>query len=137
MRPADSAGDPAVVGIVSGDPGVALGADRARIGEADRLLAQQLEAARSRGDEAEAARLWSALEERFRSTKAPVAFTGIVACKVDASHGAIQVGDLLTTSPTRGHAMRADHPSPGTILGKALEALPEGTGLIKVLVMLR
>jgi hypothetical protein len=137
MKVADSAADPAVVGIVSGEPGVALGAGRARVGETDSALARQVEAARARGDEAEANRLWSALEARFHSTKAPVAFTGIVTCKVDASYGAVQVGDLLTTSPTRGHAMLADRPSPGTVLGKALEPLSSGTGLIKVLVMLR
>jgi hypothetical protein len=33
--------------------------------------------------------------------------------------------------------MRADDPSPGAILGKALEPLEKGDGLIKVLVMLR
>lgn len=70
--------------------------------------------------------------------RAPVAFSGIVPCKADASHGSIQVGDLLTTSPTPGHAMRAGGaPATGTILGKALEPLDQGTGLIKVLVMLR
>ncbi|HKZ76457.1 MAG TPA: hypothetical protein VJ259_07300, partial [Actinomycetota bacterium] len=52
MRVADSPADPAVVGIVSGEPGVALGAGRARVGETDSGLAQQLEAARARGDEA-------------------------------------------------------------------------------------
>ena len=58
-------------------------------------------------------------------------------CKVDAGYGAIRVGDLLTTSPTRGHAMRTSNPLPGTILGKALEPLDGGTGMIKVLEMLR
>ncbi len=33
--------------------------------------------------------------------------------------------------------MRADDPRPGIVLGKALEALDAGTGLIQVLVMLR
>jgi hypothetical protein len=33
--------------------------------------------------------------------------------------------------------MRAFEPKPGTILGKALEPLDSGTGLIRVLVMLR
>ena len=40
-------------------------------------------------------------------------------------------------SPTEGHAMRSDDPRPGTILGKALESLEAGTGVIRVLVMLR
>ena len=44
---------------------------------------------------------------------------------------------MLTTSPTPGYAMLAYEPQPGAILGKALEPLDTGTGLIKVLVMLR
>ncbi len=42
---------------------------------------------------------------------------------VDAAYGTIKVGDLLTSSPTPGHAMRADDPKPGTIVGKALQPL--------------
>ena len=49
----------------------------------------------------------------------------------------IRSQDLLTTSPTAGHAMRADDPRPGAILGKALEELYTGTGMIRVLVTLR
>ncbi|MBU0495852.1 MAG: hypothetical protein KKA73_25070 [Chloroflexi bacterium] len=69
----------------------------------------------------------------------PVAIMGIVACKVSAENGAIQPGDLLVTSATPGHAMRADRTSalPGTILGKALESLDAGTGIILVLVTLQ
>jgi hypothetical protein len=66
-----------------------------------------------------------------------VALIGIVACKVDAGYGDIRIGDLLTTSPTPGHAMRADAPAAGTVLGKALEPLEAGIGRIRVLVMLR
>lgn len=69
------------------------------------------------------------------SAKAPVALSGIVKCKVDANQGAIQVGDLLTTSSTQGYAMRNDQAKPGTIIGKALEALDSGTGLIEILIM--
>jgi hypothetical protein len=58
------------------------------------------------------------------SLQALVALTGLVACKVDAGYGAVRAGDLLTTSPTPGHAMRALEPLPGTILGKA--AIPRG-----------
>ena len=67
---------------------------------------------------------------------APATFD-IVLCKVDAGYGSVRIGDLLTTSATPGHAMRAYEPLPGTILGKALEPLDHGTGLIRVLVMLR
>ncbi|HKQ63282.1 MAG TPA: hypothetical protein VJS92_18480 [Candidatus Polarisedimenticolaceae bacterium] len=66
-----------------------------------------------------------------------VSIAGVVTCKVDAGYGAIRPGDLLTSSPTPGHAMRADDPRPGTVLGKALQPLESGMGTIAVLVMLR
>jgi hypothetical protein len=68
----------------------------------------------------------------------PVALTGRVYCKVDASHGAIKPGDFITTSPTPGHGMRADSArASGTILGKAMTPLGEGRGLVLVLVSLQ
>jgi hypothetical protein len=66
-----------------------------------------------------------------------MASSGIRSCKVDASYGPIARHDLLVASPTPGHAMSAANPAPGTILAKALEPLPTGTGTIRVLVMLR
>ena len=69
--------------------------------------------------------------------EAPLAVSGIVRCKVDAGYGSIEPGDLLTTSPTPGHAMRTDGKIPGTVLGKAMEALEAGKGMIRVLVTLR
>ena len=78
-----------------------------------------------------------ALEMFHKERFVPVALAGRVPVKVDAWYGSIQVGDLLTSSPTPGHAMRADDPRPGTVIGKALEALESGTGKISVLVMLR
>ncbi len=66
-----------------------------------------------------------------------VTIMGIVPVKVSAENGSIQPGDLLVTSSTPGHAMRADNPKPGTILGKALEPLDEGTGIILVLLLLQ
>ncbi len=69
----------------------------------------------------------------------PVALTGRVYCKVDASFGAIAPGDLLTTSPTPGHAMKVtDHTqAQGAILGKAMTALEAGQGTVLVLVSLQ
>ncbi len=67
----------------------------------------------------------------------PVAVVGIVPCKVSAENGAIHRGDLLVTSSTPGHAMRADDPPAGTILGKALASFDGGTGIIQVLVTLQ
>jgi len=66
----------------------------------------------------------------------PLALSGIVPCKVTAANGAIQPGDLLTTSEVAGHAMKAVEIRPGTIVGKALEGLESGTGLIQVLATL-
>lgn len=136
-RLARDAQDPAVVGIVSAAPGVLLGAGIDRIAAADRELAAALARARESGDAEEEAVIWSALRERFLDTHAPVALSGTVPCKVDAGFGAIEPGDLLTTSPTPGHAMRAAEAAPGTIVGKALEPLESGIGVIRVLVMLR
>lgn len=70
--------------------------------------------------------------------KARLALAGRVPCKVDASYGAVAVGDLLTTSATPGHAMRANPEKTvaGCVIGKALEPLAEGRGAISVLVSL-
>jgi hypothetical protein len=67
----------------------------------------------------------------------PVVVAGTARVWADAGYGAIDVGDLLVTSPTSGHAMRADRPDPGTVLGKAMQRLEAGTGLIRVLVTLQ
>ena len=70
--------------------------------------------------------------------RVPIAIAGRAYCKADASHGAIAVGDMLTTSTTPGHAMRVPEASAGfgAILGKALEPLTAGTGLVAVLLTL-
>jgi hypothetical protein len=69
----------------------------------------------------------------------PLALIGKVYCKVDAQTHPIEVGDLLTTSTTAGHAMKAADPSCafGTVLGKALGDLDTGTGLLPILVGLQ
>ena len=68
-----------------------------------------------------------------------LAMLGKVFCKVDAGFGAVCVGDLLTTSPTPGHAMRAADPGRafGAVIGKALGAFASGCGLVPVLVALQ
>ena len=77
-------------------------------------------------------------ELRVDSEELPVAILGIVPTKVSAEKGPILPGDLLTTSSAPGRAMKAMLPAPqGTLLGKALEPLAEGTGVIRVLVTLR
>jgi hypothetical protein len=68
-----------------------------------------------------------------------VALTGRVYVLADAGNGAIQPGDLLTTSDTPGHAMKvSDHAkAQGAILGKAMSGLKEGRGMVLVLVTLQ
>ncbi|MEW6651395.1 MAG: hypothetical protein AB1453_14570 [Chloroflexota bacterium] len=61
-----------------------------------------------------------------------VAMMGIVPVKVTAANGAIQRGDLLTTSSIPGYAMKATDPQLGAVLGKAMGELLEGEGVIEV-----
>lgn len=74
-----------------------------------------------------------------RENRRPLALVGKVYCKVDADRAPVEVGDLLTTSPTPGHAMKAADPLQafGAVIGKALRPLKEGKGLIPILVALQ
>ena len=65
--------------------------------------------------------------------------------KVDTANGPINTGDLLVTSDKAGVAMKSlpieiggvrIH-RPGTLIGKALEPLSQGTGEILVLLSLQ
>jgi len=107
VLPSNGAYDTRVAGIVSDKPGVILG-----------------EAAANR---------------------VMVATTGRVRVHVDATNGPIHVGDLLVTSDREGVAMVSQPVDiggmkfhrPGTIVGKALEPLPSGSGDILVLLTLQ
>ncbi len=74
-----------------------------------------------------------------------VATTGRVKIKVDASDGPIAIGDLLVTSDKEGLAKKSVPVEiggirihrPGTLIGKALEPLANGTGEILVLLSLQ
>lgn len=76
---------------------------------------------------------------RTEIKQVPLALLGTVYCKVDSQYGPIEVGDLLTTSATPGHAMKATDPLKafGAVIGKALRAQAAGQGLIPVLVSLQ
>lgn len=78
------------------------------------------------------------LDSRAGQRRTPVALSGKVYCKVDAGPAPVEVGDLLTTSGRFGHAMKAMDSTRafGATLGKALQPLEAGTGLIPVLVTL-
>ena len=75
----------------------------------------------------------------------PLAMVGVVPVKVCAENGPIQPGDLLTTSSIPGRAMKASpltlngitfYPG-GVLIGKAMERLEAGEGVILVLVTLQ
>lgn len=74
-----------------------------------------------------------------RPGRFPIALFGKVCCKVDAQYGVIEPGDLLTTSPTLGHAMKASNTRRafGAVIGKALGRWHEGQGLVPMLVVLQ
>jgi hypothetical protein len=78
------------------------------------------------------------LDRRAGPGRVPVALMGKVMCRVDADRAPIEAGDLLTTSSTRGHAMKSTDPArrAGAILGKALSSCAAGKGEIPILVML-
>jgi hypothetical protein len=78
-------------------------------------------------------------KQESSKNRMPIALMGKVYCKVDASYGAIEVGDLLTTSPTPGHAMKVSDSTkaPGSVIGKALQPLDSGEGLIPILIALQ
>lgn len=65
-----------------------------------------------------------------------VALSGKVYALATAANGSIKPGDLLTTSQTPGHAMKATDVvrSYGTVIGKAMSALEKGEGLVLVLI---
>lgn len=70
----------------------------------------------------------------------PIANVGRVWCFVDADAGGpVAPGDLLTTSATPGHAMKAmDRAAAGgATIGKAMSRLEKGKGLVLVLVTLQ
>lgn len=83
--------------------------------------------------------LWS-VEKVHRATLwGSTLLVGKVYCKVDAGYGAVEIGDLLTTSPTPGHAMKAADASIafGAVIGKSLARLPSGQGMIPIRIALQ
>ena len=66
-----------------------------------------------------------------------LALIGKVPVKATTENGPIKVGDLFTVSSKPGYAMRctAAETCKGAIIGKALESLESGEGLLLVLVM--
>ena len=69
----------------------------------------------------------------------PLAVVGIVPCKVSTENGPVARGDLLVTSSLPGYAMKGTNRRRmlGAVVGKALEPLEKGSGVIQVLVTLQ
>lgn len=109
LRVADRAYDKAVAGIISGAGGISPGLNLTQEGS-------------------------------IADGTTPVAKVGRVYAWVDAdANGAVEPGDMLTTSSTPGHAMKASDAakSHGTVVGKAMTRLEKGRGLVLVLVNLQ
>ena len=86
------------------------------------------------------------LNNRFAGTTAAtqddrplIALAGRVIVNATAAYGSIELGDLLVSSPVPGYAMKCPSSQAciGAVIGKALQALPGGTGTIEIQVMLR
>jgi hypothetical protein len=79
------------------------------------------------------------VDESAPRNEIPLAVVGIVPCRVTAENGPIQIGDLLVTSSSPGHAMKGTDRNRmlGAVVGKAVEPLSRGTGVIQVLVTLQ
>lgn len=69
----------------------------------------------------------------------PMAVVGIVPTKVSTENGPIEAGDVLVTSTTPGYAMKGTDRAllAGAIIGKAMDSLATGSGVIEVLVSLQ
>jgi hypothetical protein len=69
----------------------------------------------------------------------PVAMIGIVPAKASTENGPIQRGDLLVSAATPGCVMRATDRArlTGAIVGKAMQPLDSGKGVIEIAVTLQ
>lgn len=120
---------PTVVGVYSTQPGF-LGGVPENTGDDENQVQQKAEeTVVGKG---------MATSELTAEGKVPLAIAGVVPVKASAENGAITPGALLVASATPGHCMLAGaNPPVGTVLGKALEGLEQGTGSILMLVMLQ
>lgn len=77
-------------------------------------------------------------QEQEERLTIPVALAGVIPVRATGENGVIHAGDLLVSSSTPGRAMRAPaHARQGSVIGKAMQALDDGSGDIQMLVMLR
>jgi hypothetical protein len=135
---ADCAEDFDIAGLVKVEPGTVMVIDsEGALRQSDRAYDKRVAGVISGAGRYKPALILD--KQESSKNRMPIALMGKVYCKVDASYGAIEVGDLLTTSPTPGHAMKADDPMKafGSVIGKALRPLASGEGLIPILIALQ
>jgi hypothetical protein len=79
------------------------------------------------------------LSQRAYDTRVAGIVSGAGGVKPGLTYGVIKPGDLLTTSDSPGHAMRATDRGRayGSVIGKAMSPLEDGQGLVLVLVSLQ
>ena len=137
LRGADLAEQFTVVGDVPAEPGcvvVLAGHDEVRVSNEpyDRRVAGVVSGAGGY-------RPALVLDDRTGPERHPLALTGKVWCLVEADSEPVRVGDLLTTSPLQGYAMRAGDTERafGAVVGKSLVDLPTGRALIPIFVTLQ
>ncbi|MFG0318309.1 MAG: hypothetical protein ACF8XB_13620, partial [Planctomycetota bacterium JB042] len=135
VRRSRSPRSPRAIGVVTTAPGIVLGGGFADETYFPELVLAERQARRS-GDLAAARALRDEIDRGVDELpRVAVALAGRVPVKVTAEGGAIEVGDLLTTSSTPGHAMRHDPDAGGgVVVGKAMEAHSSGAGTILMFV---
>jgi len=76
---------------------------------------------------------------RKQGQQVPLAVVGIVPTRVTDENGPIEAGDLLVTSSEAGRAMKGTDRTRmmGAVVGKALQPLRSGKGVIEILVTLQ
>jgi len=76
--------------------------------------------------------------DQWEDNRPVLAIAGRVPLKATTENGAIQIGDLLVSSSVAGVAMKGNlEGAIGAVVGKAMEPLTEGKGMIMVQVTLR
>jgi cytoskeletal protein CcmA (bactofilin family) len=79
------------------------------------------------------------MDDENLKKEVPLAVVGVVPCKVSAENGPIAIGDLLVTASLPGYAMKGSDRGRmlGAVIGKALQSLDSGAGVIQILVSLQ
>lgn len=112
-------GQSMLLGVVSTKPAFTCGMGISAVQESDADLAALQQQVFDAGDMSGVAAVGAMLDARMRQEWKPIAMLGRVPCKVDTQFGVIKAGDRVTSSPTKGHAMKQT--GPGMSLGIAMQ----------------